>query len=89
MIKNIFDTKTSEGALHWMLNQSIIVRRTAKDPETFATVQGFVLSDQVQDAIGSNLVKLVAKATRRANGEVGSVSIRDAFLTATMQPSWK
>jgi len=84
MTKRIFATQTSEGALRWMLHQNMILRRTAKDPETYATIQGFVLSDQLRDMIGSNLVKLVAKATRKGNGRVGSVSIRDAFLTATM-----
>lgn len=84
MTKSIFDTQTSEGALRSMLHQNMILRKTTKDPETYATVQGFILSDQLRDMIGSNLVKLVAKATKKENGKVGSVSIRDAFLTATM-----
>lgn len=76
-------TRTSDGALRWMLERGMILRRSTKDPETYATVQGFILSDQLRDMIGSNLVKLVAKATGR-KGRMGKVSIRDAFLTATM-----
>ena len=67
-----------------MLRREMIVRKTAKDPETYAAVHGFILSDQLRDMIGSNLVKLVGKATRKKNGGVARVSIRDAFLTATM-----
>jgi hypothetical protein len=67
-----------------MLRQEMMVRRTTKDPETYAAVHGFILSDQLRDMIGSNLVKLVGKATRKGNGGVAKVSIRDAFLTATM-----
>jgi len=84
MTKGIFNTRNSEGALHWMLQENMILRRTTKDPETYATVQGFILSDQLRDMIGSNMVKLVAKATKRGNGKAGNVSIRDAFLAATM-----
>jgi len=67
-----------------MLQEKMILRKTTKDPETYATVLGFILSDQLRDMIGSNIVKLVAKATKRRNGKAGSVSIRDAFLTATI-----
>jgi hypothetical protein len=67
-----------------MLQENMVLRKTAKDPETYATVQGFVLTDALRDMIGSNLVKLVAKAGRKGNRRVGSVSIRDAFLTAAM-----
>jgi hypothetical protein len=84
MTKSFFDTRTSEGAIRWLLDQKMIVRRHAKDPETFATAQGFILSDELRHKLGSNLVRLVAKATRRGNGRLGNVSIRDAFLTAAM-----
>jgi hypothetical protein len=84
MTKRIFDTRTAEGALRWMLRQNIVFKKTAKDPETYATVQGFILSDQIRDVIGSNLVTLLAKANKKENGRMRNVSIRDAFLTATM-----
>ena len=84
MTTNTFDTHSSEGALRWMLHQSMIIQKTEKDPETFATVQGFILSDQLRDKIGSTVASLVAKATRKRNRRVGNVSIRDAFLTASM-----
>ena len=84
MIKKAFIPRTSEGALRWMLDREMIVRRTTKDSETYATVQGFILSDQLRDQIGSNLVKLVARVTQRRNGSVCKVSVRDAFLTATI-----
>jgi hypothetical protein len=79
-----FPTGDSEEALRWMLDRGMISRKTAKDPETYATVQGFILSDQLREMIGSNLIELVAKATARKNGEMSRVSVRDAFLTATM-----
>ena len=84
MTKSTFDIHSPDGALRWMLQQSMILRKTAKDPETFATVQGFILSDQLRDIVGSTLASLVAKATRKRNRRVGNVSIRDAFLTASM-----
>jgi hypothetical protein len=84
MTKHIFETQTAEGALHWMLRQDMVFRKTTKDPETYATVQGFILSDQLRDLIGSNIVTLLAKANKGGNGRMGNVSIRDAFLTATM-----
>jgi hypothetical protein len=84
MIKANFPTRTAEGALHWMLNHEMLVRKTSKDPETYATVQGFILSDQLREMIGSNLVKLVSKATRSKGGRAVRVSVRDAFLAATM-----
>ncbi len=62
----------------------MILRKTAQDPETFATVQGFILSDRLRDIIGSTLASLIAGTTRKRSRKVGSVSIRDAFLTATM-----
>lgn len=84
MTKSTFDAHSSEAALRWMLHQGMILRKIAKDPETFATVQGFILSDQLRDKIGSTVASLVAKATRKGNLRVGNVSIRDAFLTASM-----
>ena len=80
----LFETETTEGALHWMLQQNMIVRSTSKDPETFAAVQGFLLSDEMRDSIGSNLVRLVAKATRKGNTRLRRVTVREAFLTATL-----
>ncbi len=65
MTKSTFDAHSSEAALRWMLHQGMILRKTAKDPETFATVQGFILSDQLRDKIGSTVASLVAKATRK------------------------
>jgi hypothetical protein len=79
-----FDIQTPEGALDWMLERELLVKRTTKDPETYATSHGFVLSDQLRDVIGCNLVKLVAKVTRKRNGSARGVSVRDAFLTATI-----
>jgi len=84
MTKSTFDAHSSEAALRWMRHQGMILRKTAKDPETFATVQGFILSDQLRDKIGSTVASLVAKATRKRNPRVGNVSIRDAFLAARM-----
>ena len=84
MTKRTFVTRTSEGALRWMLDRGMILRRTTKDPETYATIQGFILSDQLREMIGSNLVKLVAKTARRGNEGIGRMTIRDAFLTASM-----
>jgi hypothetical protein len=84
MVKHNFDTRTAEGALHWMLRQNMVLRKTTRDPETYATVQGFILLDRLRDLIGWNIVTLLAKANKKGNGRIGNVSIRDAFLTATM-----
>lgn len=84
MTKKTFNRRSPEGALRWMLQQGMILRKTAKNPETFAAVQGFVLSEQVRDTLGSTLASLVAKAIGKRHRKVGNVSIRDAFLTASM-----
>ncbi len=65
-----------------MLEQGMIVRRTTKNSETFIPVQGYILSDDLREKIGTNLVKLFGKAAR-GNGLDG-VTIGDAFITATI-----
>jgi len=79
-----FDLQTSEGALLWMLKKKMIVRRSTKDPETFARVNGFTLSSAMSSQIGSNLVKLLGKAATSRNGSMSKITVRDAFLTATI-----
>ncbi len=76
--------ETIEAALNWMLDQNILVKKSTKDPETFATVRGYLLSEIAREKIGANLVTLFAKATRRRNGKLGKVTLRDAFLTAAL-----
>jgi hypothetical protein len=75
-------TKTTESALSWMLERGIIARKLTRDPETFGTVHGYILSEKVRDMIGTNLVKMVDKAVSE-NG-LGRVMIRDAFLTSAI-----
>ncbi len=82
MCPGILGEATTVGALSWMLEQGMIVRRTTKDPETFLPVQGYILSDDMREKIGTNLVKLFGKAAR-GNG-LGGVTICDAFITATI-----
>jgi hypothetical protein len=65
-----------------MLEQGMIVRRSMKDPETFISTQGYILSDGLREEIGTNLVKLFGRAAK-GNGQ-GDVTIGDAFVTATM-----
>ena len=73
---------TTTSGLTWMLERVMITRRTTKDPETYIPVQGYILSEELRDTIGRNLLKLFGKAARK-NGS-GSVTIGDAFITATM-----
>ena len=70
------------AALSWMIEQGMVVRKTTKDPETFIPMQGYLLSDELREEIGSNLVKLFSKATKRAR--LRDVTIGDAFVTATI-----
>jgi hypothetical protein len=70
------------SALSWMIEQGMVVRKTTKDPETFIPIQGYILSDELGERIGSNLVKLFNKATKRAG--LRDVTIGDAFVTATI-----
>ncbi len=73
---------TTTGALSWLIEQGMIVKRSSKDPETFIPVPGYLLSDDLRDKIGTNLVKLFRKATR--GRALKDVTIADAFVTATM-----
>ena len=70
------------AALSWMIEQGMVVRKTTKDPETFIPIQGYILSDELREGIGSNLVKLFSKATKRTG--LRDVTIGDAFVTATI-----
>lgn len=79
---NLF--QTPEGALSWMLDNGMIIRSTVKDPETLATVRGFILSDEFGQSIGSSLLELFAKATGRKKNGLREVTVRDAFLMATI-----
>jgi hypothetical protein len=83
MIHSAFETETPEGALHWMLSHDMIVRSSIKDPETLARIHGYILSDELREKIGSNMVKLISKAASR-NGALSKETVRDAFLMATM-----
>lgn len=76
------ETYTPESAIDWMLNQHMILKKSTKDPETFATVNGYVLSDEFREKIGSHLVELFAKSTRKKS--LMEITVRDAFLTATI-----
>ena len=56
----IFEGGTaSAAALSWMLERGIIMRKSTKDPETFIPVQGYILSDEMREEIGNNLVETV------------------------------
>lgn len=60
----------------------MVVKQTSRDPETFIPVQGYILSDELRDLIGRNLVKLFHKTVRGST--LQGVTIADAFVTATM-----
>jgi len=70
------------AALSWMIEQGMVVRKTTKDPETFIPIQGYILSDELREQIGGNLVKLFNQAMKRAS--LRDVTIGDAFVTATI-----
>ena len=74
--------RTSQQALDWMLERSMIVKSKTKDPETLATIQGFLLSNEMRERIGTNLIELVSKASRKKS--LCHVTVRDAFLTAAI-----
>ena len=70
------------AALSWMIEQGMVVRKTTKDPETFIPIQGYILSDELREQIGGNLVKLFNQAMKRPG--LRDVTIGDAFVTATI-----
>ena len=74
--------ETPAGTLSWMLEQGMVVRKTIKDPETFISLQGYVLADELREEIGNNLVKLFKKAAKGTS--LNDVTIGDAFVTATI-----
>ncbi|MGD0177665.1 MAG: hypothetical protein ABSC50_12665 [Candidatus Bathyarchaeia archaeon] len=78
----MFEGGTPASALSWMLERGIILRKSTKDPETFIPVQGYILSDEMREEIGNNLVKLFKKAAKGTR--LKDVTIGDAFVTATM-----
>ena len=67
-----------------MLDNGMIIRSTIKDPETLATVRGFILSDEFGHSIGSSLLELFTKATGRKKSGLRRITVRDAFLMATI-----
>jgi hypothetical protein len=82
MRQTVFDLETPAAAVSWMLERGLILRKTTKDPETFIPVQAYVLSDELREEIGSNLVKLFKKATKGSG--LKDVTIGDAFVTAAI-----
>jgi hypothetical protein len=76
--------QSTEDALLWMLNRKMIIKTSTKDPETFANIQGYLLTEDIRDTIGTNILRLFAKVTSRQNSRVKRVTVRDAFLTATI-----
>ncbi len=83
IMHSAFETKTPESALHWMLSCNMVMRSPIKDPETLATAPGYVLSDELREKIGSNMVKLISKAAV-SKSALSKVTVRDAFLMASM-----
>lgn len=65
-----------------MIKRGIVVRKSAKDPETFIPIQRYILSDELREAIGVNLVKLFAKVAEGKGS--GGITIGDAFIAAAM-----
>ncbi len=84
MRRSMPEPVTTETALRWMLQHKMVLRSSAKDPETFASVRGFILSDEVRERVGANLLKLFAKATSGKKASLGKVTLRDAFLGAAI-----
>jgi hypothetical protein len=74
--------KTSEQVLEWLMERQMVVKGSRKDPETFATVQGFVLSEEMRERIGRTLVDLITKSSRKRKSD--RVTLKDAFLAATI-----
>lgn len=73
--------RSSGEVVEWMLQQNIVLKSKMKDPETFASVQGFLLSNEMRESIGSILIKLVARESRKKRT---ALTVLDAFLTATI-----
>jgi hypothetical protein len=77
-------TQTNEEAVTWLLERKMLVRAPMRDPETFATANGYVLSDVLRSKIGYNLIELFAKARKKRRTHSSRITIRDAFLAATI-----
>jgi len=76
--------QTLDDALAWMLRSGMIIRSTGKDPETLATVRGFVVSEEFGQSIGAYLLELFTKAIKKRRNGLSSVIVRDAFLMAAI-----
>jgi hypothetical protein len=76
--------RTPEDAVSWMVKNRMIMRSMSKDPETLATVRGFTLSDEFGQSIGSSLLELFTKANGSKRNGLRDVTVRDAFLMATI-----
>jgi hypothetical protein len=78
----MFKEGTPAAALSWMLEHGMVLRKSTKDPETFIPVQAYVLSYEMREEIGNNLVRLFKKAAKGTR--LKGVTIGDAFVTATI-----
>jgi hypothetical protein len=78
----MLEAGTPAAALSWMVEQGIVLRKKTKDPETFIPVQGYILSEEMREEIGNNLVKLFRKAAR--GSRLKDVTIGDAFVSSTI-----
>jgi len=77
-----YQINSIESALTWMRERGLIVRKSTKDAETFANVQGYVLSEETRDVIGTSLIKMLNRAMTGKDSR--RLTIRDAFITSTL-----
>jgi hypothetical protein len=84
IVLRLLKAQTAEEAIAWLLEHNMVLRAPVKDPETFATANGYALSAALRSRIGSNLVKLFSKASGRRRTGSSKVTIGDALLAATI-----
>lgn len=74
----------TEDTLRWMIRHNLVIKKTTKDPETFANIQGYILTEEIREKIGANILIIFAKAAGKHKGAVEGLTVQDTFITATV-----
>lgn len=74
----------TEDALSWVIRHNLVIKKTTKDPETFANIQGYILTEKIREKIGANILIIFAKAASKQNLATKGLTVQDTFITATV-----
>jgi len=74
----------AEDTLRWMIRHNLVIKKTTNYPETFANIQGYILTEEIREKIGANILIIFAKAAGKQKGAIEGLTVLDTFITTTV-----